>query len=211
MRRRGVSRDGARESVEEYLETLSRLSEKGEPLSTGKIASELGVSPSSVSEMLSKLEREGYLKRNPYREVSLTAKGRAAGKKVLGRHRLLERFLVDLGFPQAKVHGEACRLEHHVSGDLEEVIRKGVRHSSANATKGVLSLAEMAQGSEGKVISVDGGRAAAARLRDMGLTPGTTVKMMRSVPFSGPVEVCVRDSCLVVGRGMAKKVLVGVD
>lgn len=204
----GVSRGAARESVEEYLETLCRLSEKGQPLSTGNIASELSVSPASVSEMLSKLEKEGYLKKNPYREASLTPKGRAAGKKMLGRHRLLERFLVGLGFPKGKVHGEACRLEHHVSGDLEEIMKKGMMHTAAK--KGVLSLAEMPQGSSARVISVQGGRAASARLRDMGLTPGAPVKMMRSVPFSGPVEVCIRDSCLVVGRGMAKKVLVEV-
>jgi Fe2+ transport system protein FeoA len=48
------------------------------------------------------------------------------------------------------------------------------------------------------------------RLTDLGLTPGTKVKMVKSAPFNGPLEVCVRGSRLAIGRGMANRILVDV-
>ena len=48
------------------------------------------------------------------------------------------------------------------------------------------------------------------RLTDLGLTPGTKVTVVKSAPFNGPVEVCVRGSRLAIGRGMASRILVDV-
>lgn len=199
---------GSSESVEEYLETLWRMHESGEKITTTGIASVLGVSPASVSEMLARLEKEGYVRRVPYKGAELTAKGRGVGRKMLGRHRLIERFLEGLGIPRRKIHNEACRLEHHLSDDLEGAMRKTLE--SPAARKGVVSLVELRIGELGKVVSIGSGERAARRLEDMGLTPGAPVKITRAAPFSGPVEVCVRDSCLVIGRGMAAKVMVEV-
>jgi DtxR family Mn-dependent transcriptional regulator len=42
----------------------------------------------------------------------------------------------------------------------------------------------------------------------MGLTPGTSIKVERSAPFNGPIEVCVRGSKLAIGRGIAANVFV---
>lgn len=49
------------------------------------------------------------------------------------------------------------------------------------------------------------------RLSDLGLTPGTKVTVVKSAPFKGPLEVCVRGSRLAIGRGMACKILVDVQ
>jgi len=199
---------GSSESVEEYLETLWRMQGTGEKITTTGIASVLGVSPASVSEMLARLEKDGYVRRVPYRGAELTAKGRSAGRKILGRHRLIERFLEGMGLPRRKIHREACRLEHHVSGDLEGAMRRSLGRPGGR--KGLVSLVELGVGETGKVVSAGGGGRAARRLEDMGLTPGAPVRVMRAAPFSGPVEVCIRDSCLVIGRGMAAKVMVEV-
>ncbi|GAI35804.1 unnamed protein product [marine sediment metagenome] len=51
----------------------------------------------------------------------------------------------------------------------------------------------------------------AKRLADMGLTPGTKVTVVKSAPFHGPLEVCVRGSRLAIGRGMASRILVDVE
>jgi len=48
------------------------------------------------------------------------------------------------------------------------------------------------------------------RLEDMGLTPGTTVTVVKSAPFNGPLEVSVRGSRLAIGRGMAERIFVEV-
>ena len=48
------------------------------------------------------------------------------------------------------------------------------------------------------------------RLTDLGLTPGTEVKVVKSAPFNGPLEIYVRGSTLAIGRGMANRILVDV-
>jgi len=50
----------------------------------------------------------------------------------------------------------------------------------------------------------------ARRVMDMGLTPGTKATIVKSALFSGPLEVLVRGSILILGRGMAEKIFVEV-
>ena len=52
------------------------------------------------------------------------------------------------------------------------------------------------------------GSRAAKRLADLGLTPETPIKILRKAPFWGPVEIEVRGSKIVLGRGLAAKILV---
>ncbi|MFH1234070.1 MAG: metal-dependent transcriptional regulator [Candidatus Diapherotrites archaeon] len=195
------------ESVEEYLEALCRLVEKGEKLNTTNLAEKLDVSPASVSEMLRTLAKKGYVKYAPYKDIELTLNGKRIGNKILGRHRLLERFLEGMGLHGLRIHDEACRLEHYISDELEAILKKKM---DSPRKKGIISLAEMRDGEEGAIVSMGIGACAVKRLEDMGLTPGIKVKIMRSAPFFGPVEICVRDSCLVIGQGMAAKVFVKV-
>jgi DtxR family Mn-dependent transcriptional regulator len=194
------------ESIEEYLETISRLLEKKQDLTTTTISNELGVSPASVSEMLRRLSKEGYIIHKPYRQISLTKKGKNVGNKTLRKHRVLEKFLLGLGFSKRKIHKEACKLEHYVSDELEGIIKE--KMEPPNRGKGVLSLIDLNKGESCRIFSIEGGRSSVRRLEDMGLTPGTNIKVKRSAPFSGPVEICVRDSCLVIGRGMASRIFV---
>jgi Fe2+ transport system protein FeoA len=49
------------------------------------------------------------------------------------------------------------------------------------------------------------------RLTDLGFTPGTDVTVVKSAPFNGPLEVCVRGSRLAIGRGMASRITVDVQ
>ena len=49
------------------------------------------------------------------------------------------------------------------------------------------------------------------RLTDLGFTPGTRVTVVKSAPFNGPLEVCIRGSRLAIGRGMAKRILLDVE
>lgn len=208
VRRRHQVRSRTTESTEEYLEALSRLAEKGEKLSTKNIADRLGVSQASVSEMLGKLESEGYIDHRPYRGISLTQRGRRLGGRVLGRHRLIERFLSGMGMNGRRIHDEACRLEHHVSDELAKLISEKVEQKEQR--KGLISISEMRNGESGEIASIEACSRSVKRLEDMGLTPGAKVSINRAAPFSGPVEICIRDSCLVIGNGMASKIFVKV-
>jgi len=198
------------ENVEEYLETIYRITEKGGRPTTTAIAGELGVSAPSVSEMLRKLDDRGYLRYAPYGGTVLTAKGKEIGKIVLRKHRLMERFLIALGIAKNKVHNEACRLEHAVSRDLEKAIKKEIGETRV-IRKGMVSLANMKPGQKGEVVSIDSGEQAQRRLEDMGLTPGAKISVSRAAPLGGPVEIRVRGSSLAIGRGMAQKICLKVD
>jgi DtxR family transcriptional regulator, Mn-dependent transcriptional regulator len=106
--------------VEEYLQTIESLTEEGEPVIQARIAERLGKSAPSVSEMLDRLETDGYVDRSG-RQILLTKQGRAVAKSVIRKHRLAERLLVDvIGLPWHKVHAEAGRWEHVMSDEVEE-------------------------------------------------------------------------------------------
>jgi len=72
-----------------------------------------------------------------------------------------------------------------------------------------IKLIDLKQGQKGIIVSIVGGRRVTQRLTDMGLTPGTEVKMIRKGPLC-PVEISVRGSNLALGHFVAKKILVKV-
>ncbi len=107
-------------AVEDYLKAVWHISEEGHDLvTTSRVATDLGVTPASASNMLKRLAGMGYV--SPLeRGVTLTGEGRAAALEVVRHHRLLETFLAEvLGVPLDRVHAEAEILEHHISEDLE--------------------------------------------------------------------------------------------
>src|SRR5580704_5040235 len=105
--------------VEEYLETMLSLAEEGVPVIQARIAERLGRSAPSVSEMLERLIDDGYVTREG-RRLDLTESGRNLAEKVVRKHRLAERLLVDvIGLEWHKVHREAGRWEHVISDDVE--------------------------------------------------------------------------------------------
>ncbi len=81
----------------------------------------------------------------------------------------------------------------------------------------VLPLSSLKDGQKGVItgIKVGGERGRRRwgfrkRLMDLGLTPGTIITVVKSAPFSGPIEVLVRGSRLALGRGMAERIFVEV-
>lgn len=109
-------------SVEEYLEALYTLTVNGSA-STTDISKRLKIAPSSVTEMLKKLDDNGYVNYSPYQGVTLTEKGFAMAESMARKHRLLERFLHDvLHIGKDKVHVEACAMEHSLSDDAERAL-----------------------------------------------------------------------------------------
>ena len=107
-------------TVEEYLETIYNMNMEDEVVIGARLAEKFGVAPPTVTEMLKRLIRDGYVEMDNKRQVTLTEAGSAAAEAVLRKHRLTERFLVDmLGMQWHQVHEEAHRLEHFISGAVE--------------------------------------------------------------------------------------------
>jgi DtxR family transcriptional regulator, Mn-dependent transcriptional regulator len=112
---------------EEYLETLFWLFEAGLPLTGANMARAMRLSAPTVSEMLGRLERDGYIARRANRAVEFTPQGREHAELVVGRHRMIERFLTDVvGVPWDEVHEEAEKLEHAMTPRFEAYVRGAV-------------------------------------------------------------------------------------
>ncbi len=198
--------------IEEYLEAIYRKRERGETATTKEIAKELGISQPSVTQMFKKLAKSGFLNYESHRGVSLTKKGEEIGGGVLRKHRLIESFLMLLGVGRSRVHGEACKLEHAVSDEVEKKLRRVISSSWEGALKGknVKKITDLKLGAKGKIIFISGGRGASQRLVDLGMTPGEVIRVDSKSSFGGPVRLCVRGCCIAVGRGLAEKIFVEV-
>lgn len=116
-------------TVEEYLETIYNMSAEEEVVIGARLAEKFRVKAPTVTEMLKRLVRDGYITMDQHRTVQLTEEGYRAAEAVLRRHRLTERFLVDmLGMQWHLVHEEACRLEHFISGAVEARVITSLDH-----------------------------------------------------------------------------------
>jgi len=116
-----MAADHATVAEEEYLQTLFWLYEAQLPMTGANVARAMQLSAPTVHEMVGRLERDGYITRDPGKQISFTESGREHAEGVVRRHRLIERFLTDvLGIPWDEVHEEAERLEHAMSPVLEE-------------------------------------------------------------------------------------------
>jgi DtxR family transcriptional regulator, Mn-dependent transcriptional regulator len=111
-------------AVEDYLKAIYRLqADVGGPVNTNSLGEWLGVTASSASGMLRKLDDLQLVSYEPYRGVQLSSAGWQAALLVVRRHRLLELFLSEtLGLTWDRVHDEAEALEHALSPGLCEVM-----------------------------------------------------------------------------------------
>jgi DtxR family Mn-dependent transcriptional regulator len=122
-----MAADHATVAEEEYLEIMFWLEEAGLPITGANVARAMQLSPPTVSEMVGRLEGDGYVERASDKTLAFTERGRKEAEAIVRRHRLIERFLTDvLGIPWDEVHEEAERLEHAMSPVLEERMKAAI-------------------------------------------------------------------------------------
>src|SRR5436305_568293 len=112
---------------QEYLEMLFWLFEAGLPMTGANLARAMQLAAPAGHEMLGRLERDGYIARNAERVIEFTPAGREHAEQIVGRHRMIERFLTDVvGVPWDDVHEEAEQLEHAMTPRFEAYVRATV-------------------------------------------------------------------------------------
>jgi DtxR family Mn-dependent transcriptional regulator len=108
------------DTTEMYLRTIFELEEEGIVPLRARIAERLGQSGPTVSQTVARMARDGLLTVQGDRHLQLSDKGRALATRVMRKHRLAERLLVDvIGLEWDEVHEEACRWEHVISEQVE--------------------------------------------------------------------------------------------
>ncbi|MCZ8534381.1 iron (metal) dependent repressor, DtxR family [Paenisporosarcina quisquiliarum] len=102
-------------SMEDHIEQIYLLIEQKGYARVSDIAEALSVLPSSVTKMVQKLDKDGFLIYEKYRGLTLTAKGMKLGKKLVKRHELLEDFLRIIGVKEENIYNDVEGIEHHLS------------------------------------------------------------------------------------------------
>ena len=208
-------------TLEEYLEAIYKLSEKG-PVRPTPIADAIGVSGPTVTATLKRLQTQGLIVRK-HGEVILTESGRVQALDIVRRHRLAERFLVDvLGLKWDEAHEDACLLEHALSPrvmsaleeylDNPEVCPHGhpipTEDGQVAKVEGA-ALCDFDAGCEVRIVQVsEEDEGMLAYLGSMGMFPGQKVVIREVAPFKGPLLVEVGDSTYAIGRDVADGILV---
>lgn len=114
------------ESAENYLEAILILSKRNGMVRSIDIAAELGFTKPSVSVAMKSLREKGDIVTGPDGDIVLTDKGLARAEAVYERHTFLSDWLVRLGVDDETAAEDACRIEHVISEESFEALKKHV-------------------------------------------------------------------------------------
>ena len=108
-------------TMEQYLFAMYCLRRENQPLIGARLAEWLGVAPASVTGMLQRMSKDGFVQMGKGKEIGLTQRGWQIAMSTARRHYLAERLLTDLiGLPWPQAHAEAERWQHAISPETEE-------------------------------------------------------------------------------------------
>jgi len=110
-------RGGATESMEDYLECIEAIIAEQGFVGVTDVAERLDIRRASVSIMIKRLAKLGFLNHVPYRGFTLTPEGREIAAQIKERHQTLEEFFTLLRLPPEALHRDVEGIEHHVSPD----------------------------------------------------------------------------------------------
>lgn len=119
------------ESAENYLETILILSLRLPVVRSVDIATELGFKKSSVSIAMKNLREKKHIVMADTGYITLTESGRAIAEEIYERHRLLSAWLARLGVDPDTAAEDACKIEHVISRESFEAIKKHVKTEEA--------------------------------------------------------------------------------
>jgi len=114
------------ETAEDYTEAVAELLQRHGEARVKDLAEMMGVSHVTVSRVVSRLMEKGFLITEPYRPIMLTERGKRLAEKAKARHDLALEFLLALGVPQESAEMDAEGIEHHLSDETMEAMRRYV-------------------------------------------------------------------------------------
>lgn len=115
-----------RESGEMYLETILILSRQKSCVRSIDVGEYMGFSKPSVSRAISLLKGAGYVNMDADGSLTLTDAGRETASKIYERHTVLTGFLVGMGVSEETASADACKMEHDISDETFEAIKRRV-------------------------------------------------------------------------------------
>jgi len=215
-------------TIEEYLETIYNMEQESPPAISARVAEAMGVSRPTITDTLRRMAQQGYVTVGEEKQIRLTDRGREVAEALVRRHRLWERWLVDvLGMDWAKVHEEACRLEHALSPEVEERLANHLNRPATcphgNPIPGMMQppqadtvpMNRVAPGDKGTVARVSQSSERDPRLldylRERGVVPGARFAVTEVAPWAGVITLSVDGATVILGAEAASHVRVSVD
>lgn len=224
------------DTTEMYLRTILELEEERVLPLRARIAESLGHSGPTVSQTVSRMQRDGLVRVLGDRQLELTVLGREKAVAVMRKHRLAERLLWDvIGLDWEYVHEEACRWEHVMSERVERrlyvLLDSPVVSPYGNPIPGLVdiggsevgevgggfvSLLDVVEDVVGEVV-VEVGRLGEpvqiypdllGRLRRVGVVPGEKVLVRKEVGFVLVCDLLDVANCVELSVGLACHVFV---
>ena len=208
-------------AMQEYLAETYRLAhhQKESPyVSTSALADVMGVSAPAVTRMVQRLKDAGYLEHEPYQGIFLTPNGEREALMNIRRHRLVERFLVDvMQFGWHEVHQAADELGAAVSNVVVERMEtmagfpRRCPHGEPIPTRdGIMpdvvdySLNEVEEGEEWIVSRANSHDEEKLKyLNQLGLKTGAVFTLIERAPFKGPIKLKVGEETHFIGHELA--------
>lgn len=186
---------------EDYLKAIYMISEDHDLVSNKELSDMLHVSPPSVSEMITKLQKEGYVDYTAYKGSKMTKKGRREAGKLFRFHALWEVFLVEkLNFTWSEAHEQADGLEHQTSDFLAERLDEFLGHPEHcphgdpipnvdGSRKGLTfrTLSELEEGETTIIRRIVEDYGLMDYLQKKGIHPDMKITVKEKEPYEGPV------------------------
>lgn len=209
-------------AVEGYLEVIYMMSAEGRPVIGARLAESLHVSRPTVTITLKRMVRDGLIKLNAHKEITLTAKGQSIAEYLQRRHRIVERWLVDvLGLDWAKSDAEAHRLEHAMSDEVAELLNQHLGKPATcphgNPIPGnvwsvaldskTFPLNQTREGDRVQVMRISEYAENVSELLDYlgkrGIMPGASITVTEIAPLEGPLTLKIGNQIVPMSRQVA--------
>ena len=112
------------ESAEDYLERILILQEKNDGVRSIDIAHDMGYSKPSISIAMKKLKEARLIDIDEHGYITLTKEGHIIADRIYERHKVLKKVLIDMGVSPEQAEKDACKIEHVISEETFETIKK---------------------------------------------------------------------------------------
>jgi DtxR family Mn-dependent transcriptional regulator len=191
-------------AMRDYLAEIYRLGQGGVWVSTTALAERLNVSGPATVRMVRRLYQNGLVDHLPYRGVRLTPAGSKVALLNIRRHRLVERFLVEvLRFGWHEVHDEADELQKGITQPIEDRMDEIMGYPTScphgdpiPSRDGVMPelhdipLTVVPPGATGQISRVRAREPEKLKyLAEIGLVPGVSFELLNRAPFNGPLRL----------------------
>jgi DtxR family transcriptional regulator, iron-dependent repressor len=203
-------------TIEDYLEAVYNMLREGRTVIAARLTEKMGVAAPTVWATLQRMQRDGLVKLNARKEITLSEAGLEAAESIIRRHRLAECLLVDiLGLAWHEAHEEAHRIEHAISPRVEARILAVLDNPTTcphgnpipgHAQEPPLPTVALHSLSEGDEVTIESISEDAEEDQDLlrylqknGLVPGTRLKVVEVAPFNATITVEVDRTRVTLG------------